>query len=72
MLLENRYSPNDVKGAHGESDVKKRQIYSASSIYETKYSRIEQVKFVEDSLEGDHTPSNFLKAVFHKFYLVHS
>ena len=22
--------------------------------------------------EADHTPSNFLKAVFHKFYLVHS
>ena len=61
MLLENRYSPNDVKGAHRESDVKKRQIYSASSIYEIKYSRMEQVKFVEDSLEGDHTPSNFFK-----------
>ena len=23
-------------------------------------------------LQADHTPSNFLKAVFHKFYLVHS
>ena len=33
-------------------------------IYETKYSRMDQVKFVEDSL--------FLKAVFHKFHLVHS
>ena len=39
---------------------------------------MDQVKFVEDSLENiwkgmvaNHTPSNFLKAVFHKFYLVH-
>ena len=32
-----------------------------------------QVKFVEDSLvEADHINSNFLKAVFRKFYLVHS
>ena len=23
-------------------------------------------------LQADHTPSNFLKAAFHKFYLVHS
>ena len=23
-------------------------------------------------LEAEHTPSNFLTAVFHKFYLVHS
>ena len=23
-------------------------------------------------LEADHTPSNFLKAVFHKSYLIHS
>ena len=34
--------------------------------YGTKYSRMDQVKFVEDSL------SNFLKAFFRKFYLVHS
>ena len=33
-----------------------------------KYSRIDQAKFVEDTL----SPSDFLKAVFHKFYLVHS
>ena len=25
-----------------------------------------------DVLEADHTPSNFLKAVFNNFYLVHS
>ena len=25
-----------------------------------------------DLLKVEHTPSNFLKAVFHKFYLVHS
>ena len=36
-----------------------------------------QVKFVENSLqknlsEADHINSNFLKAVLHKFYLVHS
>ena len=35
--------------------------------YGTKYSGMDQVKFFED-----HTPSNFLKAIFHKFYLVHS
>ena len=29
--------------------VTKRQIYSASSIYETKYSRMDPVKLVEDS-----------------------
>ena len=34
------------------------------TLYEAKYSRMDQVKFVEDSL--------FLKAVFHKFHLVHS
>ena len=37
-------------------------------LYETKYSRMNQVKFVEDSL----ITSGFFKAVFHKFYLVHS
>ena len=41
-----------------------------------KYTRMAQVKFVEDSLSrtasaGDIT-SNFLKAVFHKYYLVYS
>ena len=40
----------------------------------TTYSGIDRVKFVEDSLlkhlpKSDHTPSNFLKAAFHKFYL---
>ena len=35
--------------------------------YATNYSRMDQVKFVEDKLEGVR-----LKAVFHKFYLVHS
>ena len=42
--------------------------------YGAEYSRISQVKFVQDSLQkiwGDIT-SDFLKAVFHKFYLVHS
>ena len=32
-----------------------------------RYSRMDQVKFV-----ADHITSNFLKVVFHKFYLVHS
>ena len=52
-----------------------------ASPYGTKYLRMDQVQFVEDSLykiegdgllKADHTPSNFLKAVYHKFYLVHS
>ena len=53
-----------------------------SFIYGEQYSRMDQVKFVEDtafkklepiwSAEADHITSNFLKAVFHKFYLVHS
>ena len=46
----------------------------------SRYSRMDQVKFVEDSLQkissdmawADHITSDFLKAVFHKFYLVHS
>ena len=33
-------------------------------MYESKYTRMDQVKFMESS--------NFLKAVFHKFYEVHS
>ena len=34
---------------------------------------MDQVKFVEDSLQKIWSvTSNFLKAVFHKFYLVHS
>ena len=44
-------------------------------LYGSRYSRMDQLKFVEDSHEKiwkDHTTSNFLKAVFHKFYLVHS
>ena len=48
---------------------------------ETKYSRMDQVKFVEYSLEiilsdmicfNRTHHFNFLKVVFHKFYLVHS
>ena len=32
-----------------------------------------QVKFVQDSpYEADHANSNFVKAVFHEFYLIHS
>ena len=43
-------------------------IYATYGVlFETKYSRMDQVKFVEDSLKADHTTSNFLKAVFHKF-----
>ena len=49
--------------------------------YGIRYSRMEQVKFVDTAFkkfeviwfaEVDHITSNFLKAVFHKFYLVHS
>ena len=46
--------------------------------YETKYSRLEQVKFLEDILSKKlkrysllkvaHTCLDFLKGVFHKFY----
>ena len=40
----------------------------------TKYSRMDKVKFVEGSLlkKLNYITSNFLKAVFHNFYLVHS
>ena len=43
-------------------------------IFGTKYSRMDQVKFVGDSLQKTCRPYHFkfLKAVFHKFYLVHS
>ena len=49
--------------------------------YGVKYSRIDQVKLVEDShkkieviccAKADYITSNFLKAIFHKLYLVHS
>ena len=34
---------------------------------------MDQVKFVQDSpYEADHANSNFVKAVFHEFYLIHS
>ena len=39
--------------------------------YASRFSRMDQVKFVEDSLGADHIAS-FLKAALHKFYLVHS
>ena len=55
-----------------------------STIIGAKYSRIDQVKFVENSLQkiwrvivkgyglpkANHTPSSFLKAVFHKFWIL--
>ena len=53
----------------------------SSIIYESKYFRVDQVKFWKTafknfegiwSAEADHILSIFLKAVFHKFYLVHS
>ena len=43
-------------------------IQEYQSIYETKYSRVDQIKIVEDS----DIPSILLKAVLDKFYLVHS
>ena len=36
----------------------------------TKYSKMGQGKILECILKADGTP--FLKAVFHKFYMVHS
>ena len=43
-----------------------------------RYSKMDQVKFVEDGFKkfegvcrGTYIPLNFLKAVFHKFHLVH-
>ena len=36
------------------------------------YLRMDQVKFVEDSLSKPYPFKFFLKAVFHKYYLVHS
>ena len=41
-------------------------------IFGEKYSRVAQIKFVEDSLVEDHITLIFLKTVFHKFYFVHS
>ena len=54
---------------------------SALLIFGAKYSRMDQVNLREIafkkfegiwSAEADHITSNFLKAVFQKFYLVHS
>ena len=39
-------------------------------LLETKYSRMDQMKFVEDSLQK--IVNTFLKTVFHKFHFVHS
>ena len=41
----------------------------------SRYSKIDQLKFVEDNLqkyEANHITSNFLKAVFQRYYSVHS
>ena len=48
-------------------------IKPSSATFGTKYSRMDQVwtAFKKFSL-ADHIPSNFLKAIFGKFYLVHS
>ena len=44
-----------------------------SSTKESRYSRMGQVKFVEDNLlKKDHVTSNVFKAVTHKFYLIQS
>ena len=57
------------------------EIMKAISIFEAMYSRMDQVKTIETafkkiemirSASADHINSNFLKAVFHKFYLLHS
>ena len=57
------------------------QIQECWIIFETKHSGIDQVKFVEYSLQKseiirfvktDHITSKYLKAVFHKFDLDHS
>ena len=54
------------------------EIMKATSIFEAKYSRMDQVKTIETafkkiemirSASADHITSNFLKAVFHKFYI---
>ena len=42
------------------------QVDTVEEVYRKKYSRVEQVKFVEESLK------KILKAVFHKFYFVDS
>ena len=54
----------------GGTSSKPPDFVTSKSIFGTKYSRMDQVKFVLP--KADHTPSNLLKAVFHKFYLVHS
>ena len=55
--------------------------FDSDTLCETKYSRMDKAKFVKAAfkklkeyglLKADHTPFKFLKAVFHKFYLVHS
>ena len=52
-------------------------LFTVDGLFRTKYSRMNQVKFVQDSFKknlkgyglakADHNPSIFLKAVFHKF-----
>ena len=39
-------------------------------IFEAKYSRMDHEEI--RPAQADHIPSNFLKAVFHKFFLVYS
>ena len=51
----------------------KRNSFLQLVTYETKYSRMDQLKFLEDSLwKSRPYPFKFLKAVFHRFYYVHS
>ena len=59
-----------VKSDYGNFAANDSHPHLCGLSYGTKYSRIDQVKFVKTAL-ADHTPSNFLKAVFPKFYLVH-
>ena len=41
-------------------------------LFETLYSKMDQVKFLQyNNVLTDHITSDFLKAVFHKFYVAH-
>ena len=49
-------------------------VFCFQEVHGAKYSRMDQVKFMKDSRWKIWIwiTSNFLKAVFHKFYLIHS
>ena len=77
-VLDGKYVADILKNKIGFGgkliDYKMERVepYSKLISFGSRYSRMDPVKFVGICAQADHITSNFLKAVFHIFYLVHS